>query len=145
MRMMNRLSHAAKQFGQAAPQPFGNLFDVDQRQVPNAALNPAVVGPVKVASLCSLFLADSLPFAQTADGTAKADANVERHSPLFSWLVVHSYTADESHIFETLFAISEPKCHLAIVANSQVHDNAALFTKSEQEGNSSRCLRLLDV
>ena len=49
-------SHATKQIPQTDPQPFGNLLDVNQRQVPNATLNTGVVGPMKAASLRSFFM-----------------------------------------------------------------------------------------
>ena len=46
---------------------------------PDASLDAAVIRPVKSASLRSLFLIDSLFFANAPDGAAKTDANVERH------------------------------------------------------------------
>lgn len=98
-------SDVAKQIPQANPQSSGNLLDVDQGQIPHTALDPAVIGPVKPAALCSHFLADSLLFPQAADRTAKADADVGRHRSLLSWLAVHPYTADESHLLWVLFVI----------------------------------------
>jgi hypothetical protein len=60
-----RQSDAAKQVPQAGSQPPGNLLDVNQGQIPDAALNAAVVGTVKPASFGSFFLVDLLFFAQT--------------------------------------------------------------------------------
>jgi hypothetical protein len=89
-------SDAAKQIPQAGSQPFGNLFDVDQGQIPHAPLNATVVGSVKLASLSSFFLTDFLLFAQTTDCAAKADADVG-HSLQLSSRASDPYTADESH------------------------------------------------
>jgi hypothetical protein len=89
-------SDAAKQIPQAGSQPFGNLLDVDQRQIPHAPFNATVVGAVQVASLSSFFLADFLLFAQTTDCAAKADADVG-HFLQLSARASDPYTADESH------------------------------------------------
>jgi hypothetical protein len=79
MRTKIGLSHAAKQIGQAGPQPLGNLFDVDQRQIPHAALNTAVIRSVESTAFCSFFLANLLLFAHATDCAAKTDANIRRH------------------------------------------------------------------
>ena len=91
-------SDAAKQLPQADPKPVGNLFDVNQGQIPHSPLNAAVVRAVQPASLRSLFLADALFFAQTTDCTAKADADVGRHARNCRGLHPIRTTADESHI-----------------------------------------------
>jgi len=104
---MDGASDAAKQVPQADPQPFGDLLDVDKGQVPHAALDSAVVGAVKPTSLRSFFLVDPLLFAQTADCAAKPDTDVERHCSQLSSCESDSYTADESHSPETVFAIPE--------------------------------------
>ena len=60
-------------------QALGNLFDVHQRDIPHTALDTAVVGPVKAATLRRLFLIDLLFLADATNCTTKPDANIERH------------------------------------------------------------------
>jgi len=107
---------AAKQVPQAGSQPFGDLFDVDQGQIPHAPLNATVVGAVQVASLSSFFLADFLLFAQTTDCAAKTDADVG-HSLQLSSRASDPYTADESHRSGAVFVFRESNLDLANVAN----------------------------
>jgi hypothetical protein len=91
-------SDAIKQITQADLQSRGNLFDVNQGQIPHAALDAAVVGAVKPTSFRSFFLVDLLLFSQTPNSAAKADADVGRHGlPLLS-VASDPYTADESHL-----------------------------------------------
>ena len=96
-------SDAAKKVPQADPQPFGDLFDIDQGKIPHPPLDTTVVGAVKPASLRSFFLVDPLFFAHTPDGAAKTDADVWRHSLELSWSASDPYTADESHLSEAVF------------------------------------------
>jgi hypothetical protein len=70
-----------EQFGQALLQSVGDFFDIHQRHVPKAPLNPAAIRPVQSAPLGSLFLIDRLLLAYAADGAAKSDADVERRRP----------------------------------------------------------------
>jgi len=60
-------------------QTLGDFFDIDQRDVPHAALDAAVICSVQPATLRSLFLIDFLLLADAADCAAKPDANIERH------------------------------------------------------------------
>lgn len=59
-------SNRPEQIGQTLPESFGYLFDVHQRNVPDSALDPNVVGAVQAASLRGLFLIDLL-FLADAD------------------------------------------------------------------------------
>ena len=115
---------AAEQIPQAGPQSLGDLFDVDQGQVPDAPLNAAVIGAVKPASFSSLFLVDFLPFAQTTDYTAKTNADVG-HFVQLSRRASDPYTADESHSSWAVFAFRESNLDLANVATIYVRDNAS--------------------
>jgi len=68
--------------GRGPAGPFSDpwrLFDIDQRDVPHAALDAAVICSVQPATLRSLFLIDFLLLADAADCAAKPDANIERH------------------------------------------------------------------
>jgi hypothetical protein len=77
--------------GQARPQAFCDLFDIHQRDISHATLNPAVIGSMQSTALSSLLLVNSLCFTNTANCAAKADADVERrHYPQSSWLAVNA-------------------------------------------------------
>jgi hypothetical protein len=102
-------SDAAKQIPQANPQPFGNLFDIDQGQIPRASFKTAVVGTVKLASFRSFLLADALFLAYTANGSAKTDADVGWHCRQLSRSTSDPYTADDSHHSRTVFGYWKPK------------------------------------
>jgi hypothetical protein len=91
-------SHSPKQVRQGRLQSFSDLPDVDQRHDAHATLDPAVLGSVQHEALGSLLLINLLLFHQTADRTAKANADVELHCPQSSRLADDAYTADESHI-----------------------------------------------
>lgn len=65
-------------------QPFGDFLNVDERNIPNAPLDPAVVGPMEFTAFRSFFLADSLCLANAANRSTKADPDVEGHWPS-SW------------------------------------------------------------
>jgi hypothetical protein len=71
--------HAAKQISKALLQTLGDLFDIHQGYIPDAALDAAIVRSVQSASLRSLFLVDVLVLPYSADCPAKPDANIERH------------------------------------------------------------------
>lgn len=95
-------SETIKQPWQARFQSLPDLLDVHERNVSDSPLNPAVIGPMQPASLGSLFLVDPLLLPNAADGTAKTDADVERHH-LPSWrYAVDAYTPDESHTYISL-------------------------------------------
>lgn len=77
--LRNEELDATEQVRKSSSQPFGDLFDIPQGYISNAALDTAVVRPVQSASLGRLFLVDLLRFAYATDGAAKSAANVERH------------------------------------------------------------------
>jgi hypothetical protein len=90
-------SDPAKKIPQADLQPFANLLDVDQGEIPDTTFNAAVIRAVKPASFRSFFLANPLPFAHATDGATKADADVGWHGLPLSPGASHTTTADESH------------------------------------------------
>ena len=63
---------------QASLHSLSDLLDIDQRHIPDAPLNAAVVRPVQSAALGSLFLIDPLLLPHTADRTAKPNADIEQ-------------------------------------------------------------------
>ena len=86
-----------KQLGQAGPETLADLLDIHQRHVPHSPLDAAVVGPVHPTALRRLFLVDPLLLPDSADGPAKADADIERHRMTCWRHAADAYTADESH------------------------------------------------
>jgi hypothetical protein len=54
-------------------------LNIHQGHIPDAAFDPAVVGPVETTSLRGLLLIDLLLLAYAADRAAEADADVGRH------------------------------------------------------------------
>jgi hypothetical protein len=68
-----------EQLRQTLLQPFGNLFDVHERYIPDSSLDTAVVSPMQPASLRSLFLIDLLLLAYATNRAAETDADVEGH------------------------------------------------------------------
>jgi hypothetical protein len=92
-------SQPRKQLRKRDLQTLGNLFDIDERNIPNPSLHAAVVGPVQPASLGGFFLIDLLLFPNTANCATESDADVQCHS-LPSWdCAADTYTADESHFY----------------------------------------------
>src|ERR1700722_18834816 len=63
--------HTPKQVRQTLLQPFGDLLDGHQRDIPNPSLDAAVVRPMQSALFRSLFLIDFLLLANAADRAAK--------------------------------------------------------------------------
>ena len=92
-------SDSIEQLRQTFLQSLGNLLDIHQRNIPNAALDSTVVSSVQPATLCGFFLIDFLFLADAADGTAKSDANVERHHAASCRSPVDAYTPYESHSY----------------------------------------------
>jgi hypothetical protein len=74
-----RSSETAEQVRQGRFQAFGHLFDVYQRDVPDSALDAAVVRPVEPAALCRLFLIDPLCLAYAANGATEPNPDVDGH------------------------------------------------------------------
>ncbi len=72
-------SDALKQTWQTHFQPFGDLFEVHQRDVAHSALYAGIVCSVQPAPFRRLFLIDRLFLADATNCTAKPNANVERH------------------------------------------------------------------
>jgi hypothetical protein len=77
--LSRRKLDASEQLGQAFPQPFGNLLDIEQRHVPNPSLDSAVVSPMQSAPFRSFLLVDPLRLAYAADCAAKTDADIDGH------------------------------------------------------------------
>jgi hypothetical protein len=73
------ISDTAEQVRQVFLQPFGNLLDIHERYLPDAALDPAVVRAVQPAPLGSLLLIDLLFLPYASNGATETDADVERH------------------------------------------------------------------
>jgi hypothetical protein len=90
-------SYTFKEPRQCGSQPLSDPLDIQQRHVPDASLNAAVVSPMKCTSLRSFFLGNPLFLADSADGTAKPDADIGRHCTPSSIGAADAYTADESH------------------------------------------------
>lgn len=87
-----------EQLGQRGFQTLGNLFDIDQRNISNSALDSAVVGPMQSTPFGGFLLINLLRFAHAPDSAAKSDADVQGHS-LPSWRrTADPYTAYESHL-----------------------------------------------
>jgi hypothetical protein len=120
-------SHASKQIGQAGPQPLGDLFDVDQREVPHATLNTTVIRSVEPTAFCSFFLANLLLLAHATDYSAKTDADIGRHSLQLSSPASDQYTADASHL--------NVPCSAFV---TQTASFRRLFKKRQTSGSRSR-------
>jgi len=74
-----KTSKTAEQVREGRFQAFGHLFDVDQRDIPDSALNATVVRSVESATLGRFLLIDLLRLAYAANRTAKPNPNVDRH------------------------------------------------------------------
>ena len=72
-------SNTFKQPTEAHLQAARDLPDVHQRNIAHSALDPAVIGAMKSASLCSFLLVDPLLFPYETDGATESDADIERH------------------------------------------------------------------
>lgn len=78
---MEPQSHAAEQLRERQFQSSCNLFDVDERDIPFSAFDPADVSAVQFAHIGECFLGDSQLVPLLPDSLPEPDANIV-HLPL---------------------------------------------------------------